>query len=595
MRRRLLKSAKIRALLLTASLASLPTQMALAATFVLQNADGNGFGLNDNTTASPVGGNLGTTVGQQRQNVVTEAGRIWGQYLVSDVPIVLRVEFESLDGSSLAGAAAVDVEFNFPNAPQTNTWYPVALANSLAGFDLQPGSPDIDITINANNDDWYYGFDSNAAFNESDLLDVLLHEIAHGLGFFTLTSASNGSFFQNRPDIFARLLFDQQLQENWSNMTNAERFGSGTNGPFVTWLGPYTQAAQESILSTNLQTAFALEASLPSGERYPLSFIAADFGPTVFSSDFEGALVLANDGVGETRDACEAIVNTGAISGNIALIMRQECNFVDKVLEAQQAGARAVIIYNNVDAEIVPMGLPEDFNDSILDIPAVSISRLDSIVLLDALNQGSINLTTDNQGTGTNNGRLQIYAPAFFDEGSSTSHWSTSASPNLLMEPFINRNLRDDLDLTLTLMKDIGWQVIDIPYPHLTYDLWAEETLAGESLTAQHEDPDGDGIRNIEEYFFGGDPTTADPDSLPLFEATGQNFEYRFTRTTLSSDLDYAFETSGDLLSWATAEEGSDYDLVSTEPIGEQLEEITLRLRNPSTHRYLRLRIVLEE
>jgi|TARA_B110000438_G_scaffold23222_1_gene21226 hypothetical protein len=580
--------------LLAVGLAILPAQNTSAATFVLQNADGTGFGLNDTTSAIPVGGNLGTTIGQQRQNVVMEAGRIWGQYLVSDVPIILRVEFESLSGSILAGAAAVDVESDFANAPLPDTWYTIAQANSLAGFDLQPGSPDIGITINANNDDWYYGFDSNAAFNQTDMLDVLLHEIAHGLGFFTLTS-SNGFFSQNQPDVFARLLFDQQLQGSWPDLTTGERFSSGTNGPFLTWLGPATAAAQESILNINLQSVFSLNASLPTGERYPLAFIAASFGPAALSSGFEGTLVLVNDGVGDPRDACETIANGSALNGNIALIMRQDCNFADKVFEAQLAGASAVLIYNNVDTEIIPMGLPQGFDDSVLNIPAVAISRLDSIVLLDALNQGSVTLTTEAQSPGTNNGRLQLYAPSFFDDGSSISHWSTSASPNLLMEPFINRNLRDDLDLTLTLMKDLGWQVLDIPYPHLTYDLWVEETLQGEPLDAQGDDPDNDGVSNIEEYFFAGDPKVVDPDILPLFEIKSLNFNYSFTRSLLSSDLSYEFEVSHNLLTWTTAEEGNDYGLISEAAIGTQAEEVTVRIREGTEHPFLRLRIFATE
>jgi hypothetical protein len=45
--------------------------------------------------------------------------------------------------------------------------------------------------------------------------------------------------------------------------------------------------------------------------------------------------------------------------------------------------------------------------------------------------------------------------------GSSVSHWDVSASPNLLMEPNINDDLTlsvvPPLDLTLTLLKDLGW------------------------------------------------------------------------------------------------------------------------------------------
>ena len=54
-------------------------------------------------------------------------------------------------------------------------------------------------------------------------------------------------------------------------------------------------------------------------------------------------------------------------------------------------------------------------------------------------------------------GRVQLYAPTTFQSGSSVSHFSTAASPNLLMEPFINAGLSIDGDLTRQLLRDIGW------------------------------------------------------------------------------------------------------------------------------------------
>ena len=53
--------------------------------------------------------------------------------------------------------------------------------------------------------------------------------------------------------------------------------------------------------------------------------------------------------------------------------------------------------------------------------------------------------------------RPELYAPAVFSGGSSVSHYSTLATPNVLMEPAINTGLPIDLDLTRQLMRDIGW------------------------------------------------------------------------------------------------------------------------------------------
>ncbi len=69
--------------------------------------------------------------------------------------------------------------------------------------------------------------------------------------------------------------------------------------------------------------------------------------------------MLANDpnptGVQTPDLGCNAF---GAIAtGKIAVIRRGDCPFVDKVKNAQDAGAIAVIIMNNVAGEPVPMGL----------------------------------------------------------------------------------------------------------------------------------------------------------------------------------------------------------------------------------------------
>ena len=60
-------------------------------------------------------------------------------------------------------------------------------------------------------------------------------------------------------------------------------------------------------------------------------------------------------------------------------------------------------------------------------------------------------------GRDATTGRVQMYTPNPFERGSSVSHYSNAAFPNLLMEPSINSGLPLDLDLTRQQMRDIGW------------------------------------------------------------------------------------------------------------------------------------------
>jgi hypothetical protein len=60
-------------------------------------------------------------------------------------------------------------------------------------------------------------------------------------------------------------------------------------------------------------------------------------------------------------------------------------------------------------------------------------------------------------GAQLNESRLRMYAPSPFEPGSSLSHFSDAATPNLLMEPSLNDDLFDQTDLTDCLFDDIGW------------------------------------------------------------------------------------------------------------------------------------------
>lgn len=587
----------------------------LGANFQLFVLDDASTGFNSAEPRSPVGGNSGTSLGQQRREVFDEAARIWGRFLQSEVPIRVEAEFAALGGDStsgftLAGAAPVGVESGFSGAPFPDVWYPAALADSLAGFDLAPDENDISITINASLDSdsslpgWYYGLDGNAPVDQVDLLDVLLHELAHGLGFLTLTDLENGRFFgadtfsQGDPDTYALNLFDHQLNAFWSELSSGDRAASARNAPYLVWRGPYSQQALPSLLDSGNQVK-VLRASSPQDVMQTIPYVPASFGPALPASGIIAPLIVADDGSGVGTDACQPIQNVAELTGNIAYVERGDCFFSDKVFAAQEAGARAVLIANNLsDAPLVDMAFSEesDFPESALTIPAVFISKEDGDTLAAASPGVDLRLGVPGDAlSGTNADRLRVYAPDFLEIGSSVSHWSTAASPDLLMEPFINDNLSDDLDLSLTLMKDIGWQVVDIPYPHLSYALWQNENFPpGTTLVAPEDDPDQDGLSNLEEYFFGGSPLEPDAECLPRFIADSETRTIRFLRSQLTTDLVFDYEISPDLNAWHAADMGTDLEEISVTPLGDGVEAVTVRLLGDAPKRFLRLRIAIK-
>ncbi|MBM3769926.1 MAG: hypothetical protein FJW27_01285 [Acidimicrobiia bacterium] len=115
---------------------------------------------------------------------------IWGSVLHSRVPIRVTANFRTeLSPYFLASSGAAAMLRDFPNAPKPNTYYPVALANSRAGYDLTSNE---EIVANFNAFfDWYFGLDG-AAGERFDLVTVALHEIGHGLGFVGSLRTVNG-------------------------------------------------------------------------------------------------------------------------------------------------------------------------------------------------------------------------------------------------------------------------------------------------------------------------------------------------------------------------------------------------------------------
>jgi cysteine-rich repeat protein len=87
---------------------------------------------------------------------------------------------------------------------------------------------------------------------------------------------------------------------------------------------------------------------------------SAEFGPAPPENPLEAEVVVAldaADGLGpSTTDGCTPLTNPGSVDGKIALLDRGSCNFTDKVINAENAGAIAVIVANNVGDGLLTMG-----------------------------------------------------------------------------------------------------------------------------------------------------------------------------------------------------------------------------------------------
>jgi hypothetical protein len=232
--------------------------------------DSAGSGFFDATPAAPVGGNPGTTVGQQRINVLDRALEVFARRLQSTQTIRVFVSFSG-DGltctatAAVLGGAAADhgLRYSGPAGnphPRPGVVYHAALFDRLAGDDGAPGRPDVTAAFNdrigspgcAEGMSWYYGFDGRGSSGSVDLFTVMLHELAHALGFSDFSDRTTGEFLRDSqgvamPGVFALFLYDNVTGKLWPDLTPEQRLVSRENTGALLWDGPAARALSASL------------------------------------------------------------------------------------------------------------------------------------------------------------------------------------------------------------------------------------------------------------------------------------------------------------------------------------------------------------
>ena len=455
-----------------------------AVTINVVNQDPAGQGLNDPTAASPVGGNPGTTVGQQRQIVYRFAADLLGSVLNSDVPVNVGASFQNLacteTGGTLGSAGATWVAAAPPSGSAPGMIFHGALGNAVNGARLNTtAATDVTSRFNANlgghNPDgspcmagsgWYYGLDGNTPAGKINFLDVVIHEIAHGMGFSGFVGYSTGvlgertgiSAYRGYSDVYTNNAISNLTGRGFDDpaTTNAERALAIRTRGAPAWRG----AATTAQVPLWLDPALVLDISGGAAPLVTQFFGVASFGPTATAANFNAPLVVVNDGVGDTADACEPLA-PGSLSGKIAYINRGTCSFEPKAVNAQNAGAVGVIIGNvasSADPGTAP-GMAEDPTVT-ATIPTISVNLAAATQILAGGELQARLGTVAGQYAGADNaGRALLYAPATVASGSSFSHFETVLKPDALMEPANTPSTNGAyiVDLTLGVFKDIGW------------------------------------------------------------------------------------------------------------------------------------------
>ena len=336
---------------------------------------------------------------------------------------------------------------------------------------------------------WYYGFDNNEGANQTDLIPVLMHEFGHGLGFqsFVARTGTVGQLLLDQADVFTGFIYDNTVNKNWLQMTNAERAASMIRGRQVAFTGPTVTTAAQAFLTPG--TAL-MRITSPAAIAGTYQVGEAAFGPRLPSSALTGSLNYASDS-GGLKTGCNAFA-AGTFTGQIALIDRGVCTFTVKVKNAQDAGAVAVVIADNA-AGSPPAGLGGA--DATITIPSVRITQNDGNAIKAQLAGGvaaALQLDLTVRAGADAAGHPLLNTPDPIVSGSSVSHFDPSTTPNTLMEPAINIDLTSNVDLTLPLFRDLGW------YPDRDNDLVPDATDNCPSVAnADQADADHDGIGDL--------------------------------------------------------------------------------------------------
>ncbi len=187
-------------------------------------------------------------------------------------------------------------------------------------------------------------------------------------------------------------LYDHGFDEMAGNgQKNNYRRGGMDGDPMHVEVNDY-QGTDNANMTTPLDGAFATMQLYPWSRNAKLKLVvdvngnhirydvtSADFGPSQFSLTGK-KIVLIDDGVetnstggiGSVSDGCQApLVNAAELVDAVALIDRGDCKFVDKVKNAQNAGAIAALIANNVGGAMIPLG----GRDNTIHIPALGIDQ----------------------------------------------------------------------------------------------------------------------------------------------------------------------------------------------------------------------------
>ncbi|PZD78520.1 T9SS-dependent M36 family metallopeptidase [Mesonia sp. K7] len=182
----------------------------------------------------------------------------------------------------------------------------------------------------------------------------------------------------------------------------------------------------------------------------------SSFGPNIPTTGIiaQISIVIDNNSSGSSTDAydaCDNIINGSVLNGKIAIIRRGECNFTNKVYKAQEEGAVAVVMVNNVNG--TPFSMQGNPTNPIT-IPSVMINKTQGENIISALESGeNIQVKLVNPGPTVKDGSLDATVIAHeYGHGLSTRLVGGASNTSCLFsDEQMGEGWSDFLSLILTM------------------------------------------------------------------------------------------------------------------------------------------------
>ena len=221
---------------------------------------------------------------------------IWAALLDIDIQITVDATFTSLPEGNVGNAGGpftTGIPSGLPGFA-----YILSLADQVEGTNLFPGTFHINANFSSTFPTWYFGTDANPGPGQAGFVTVVLHELGHGLGFFSSfgVDGMNGSFGIDFSGTPVPAIFDKFVENSsGTSLIDTGVFGNPSTelemaltGGDLVFDGPLAStgnggSAPDLFAPDPFVTASSI--SHLDEDTYPLGNANALMTPTVFTSE----------------------------------------------------------------------------------------------------------------------------------------------------------------------------------------------------------------------------------------------------------------------------------------------------------------------